>query len=219
MCPLCAPGLCPGSPRRPHTHSQAVDDPGASWEWSTSGKAGSPQPSSGDWHASLIWEAFTATCRLSAKEEEENKSQFKRHTHTHIFYLVQGLASCILPVSVFIWPRSQNWLLPFYSCIKIYIHAQRRLCSQKPVHGLQSLKYLLSGPLQKKFTHLKFRPILSVSFYDIGLIQFFFLKTHSKNNSNATFSKIVCFKKTSWSSVNLNIISGIRIFKLTTQKY
>ena len=161
-------GLCPGSLQRLHAHLQAVGDPGASWELNTSCKAGSPQPSLGDWHASLIWEAFTATCRLSAKEKEENKSKLKNiyvcvcvyiYIHTHIHIHSSGVGK-LFDLHLFSYgPGAKNGFYLFKALLK-YTHMHKEDCVPQTVYGLQNLKYLLSGPIQKKFTNPQPRPIL-----------------------------------------------------------
>lgn len=72
----CAQAHCQGL----HRHLQAAGDAGTSCELNASVRTAPPEPSSGDWLPSPILEAFTATCRLSAKKEE-NKSKFKQQIY------------------------------------------------------------------------------------------------------------------------------------------
>lgn len=74
--PVCHRAPCQGL----RHHLQAVGDAGISWAPSTSVRTAPPEPSSGDWLPSPILEAFTATCRLSAKKKE-NKSRFKQELY------------------------------------------------------------------------------------------------------------------------------------------
>ena len=105
------------------------------------------------------------------RRRKKTKANLK-HTHTH-FLLSSGVSKLYFTCVCFYMAQELKMTFTFVTVVLNTHPCTKKIVFPKTVHGLQSLKYLLSIPLQKKFTHLKFRPILSVSFYDTGLIQFF----------------------------------------------